>query len=79
MDPGTLPRLTKIELFTIIANGFRLLTIVEETSICAVASLFYSLSKIAGWFQSSIGCMLYKPTDKVLEDKRNIFDGDGFF
>ena len=51
MDPRTLPQLAKMELFATIANGFQLLTIVEETSICAVVSLFCSLSKVAGWFQ----------------------------
>ena len=53
MDPGTLPQLTKMELFATIGNGFQLLTIVEETSVCTVVSLFCSLSKVTGWFQSS--------------------------
>ena len=51
IDPETLPQLTKMELFATIANGFHLLIIVEEASICTVVSLFCSRSKVAGWFQ----------------------------
>ena len=36
MDPGTLPQLTKLELFATIANSSQLLTIVEESFILKV-------------------------------------------
>ena len=36
MDPGTLPLLTKLELFATIAKSFQLLTIIEESFILNV-------------------------------------------
>ena len=63
MDPGTLPQLTKLELFAAIAKSFQLLTIIEESFILNVVRFLdsglhcckFALQpiKIAGWFQSS--------------------------